>query len=65
MIGELEVTSRVCFDHAGNFWRNSNGGLLFSQSYEGYRFPDEKERVLALIEDGLKARNEYPAIRMM
>jgi hypothetical protein len=65
MIGELEVTSRVCFDHAGNYWRNSRDGLLFSQSYEGYRFPDEKAHVLALIEDGLKGRNDYPPIRMM
>lgn len=27
---------------------------LFSQSYEGYKMPDEKERVLELIEGGLK-----------
>ncbi len=51
---ELSITGRVCFDHAGNFWRNPQGGLLFSQSYEGYQFPEEKQRVLDLIDDGLK-----------
>ena len=55
MMENLNFTSRVCFDHAGNYWRGRNGGLLFSQSYEGYKFPEEKERVLGLIEEGLKA----------
>jgi hypothetical protein len=55
MIGRLEVESRVCFDHAANYWRNRRGGLLFSQSYEGYAFPEAKGRVLALIEEGLQA----------
>jgi radical SAM superfamily enzyme YgiQ (UPF0313 family) len=50
----LNVTSKVCFDHAGNYWKNRRGGYLFSHSYEGYRFPDEKERVLALIDEGLQ-----------
>jgi radical SAM superfamily enzyme YgiQ (UPF0313 family) len=54
MMGALEVTSRVCFDHAGNIWRNRRGGLLFTQSYEGYRFPDEKGRVLELIDEGIE-----------
>jgi radical SAM superfamily enzyme YgiQ (UPF0313 family) len=60
MIGELEVTSKVCFDHAGNYWRNRSGGLLFSQDYEGYRFPDEKPRVLALTQEGLEAQKKTP-----
>ena len=60
MIAELNVTSKVCFDHAGNYWRNSNGGLMLSHSYEGYQFPEEKPRVLELIEDGLKAGNQIP-----
>jgi radical SAM superfamily enzyme YgiQ (UPF0313 family) len=60
MMRELEVSSKVCFDHAGNFWKNRHGGLLFSQSYEGYQFPEEKPKVLALIEEGLKAGNERP-----
>ncbi len=65
MIQALEVTSKVCFDHAGNYWRNSSGGLLFSQSYEGYQFPEEKPRVLELIEDGLSVQDQEPVfIRM-
>ncbi len=62
MITGLDVTSRVCFDHAGNYWKNKAGELLFSQSYEGYKFPEEKETVLALIDEGLKARNRRPNI---
>jgi radical SAM superfamily enzyme YgiQ (UPF0313 family) len=55
MVERLDVTSKLCFDHAHNWWRNARGGLLFSQSYEGYKFPEEKQRVLALIEEGLTA----------
>jgi len=50
----LNVTSRICFDHAGNCWTASNGRLLLSQSYEGYKFPEEKQRLLALIEKQLE-----------
>lgn len=53
MIENLNVTSRVCFDHNMNSWSNKNGGLLFSQSYEGYKFPEEKQSVLDLIHEGL------------
>ena len=53
MITTLEVTSKVCFDHAGNSWRTANGDLVFSHDYEGYQFPDEKEKVLERIELGL------------
>ena len=60
MIGRLNVTSRVCFDHAGNYWKNRAGGLLFSQSYEGYRFPEEKTTILTLIDEGLRAENRRP-----
>ena len=60
MMENLSVTSKVCFDHAGNYWRNRNGGLLLSHSYEGYKFPEEKQRVLELIEEGLKAGNRVP-----
>jgi len=49
----LDVTSRVCFDHMMNSWRNRHGGLLFHQDYEGYKFPEEKSRVLELIQEGL------------
>jgi radical SAM superfamily enzyme YgiQ (UPF0313 family) len=53
----LEVTSKVCFDHAGNYWKNRRGGLIFTHSYEGYQFPQEKQRVLDLIDEGLNAHN--------
>ena len=50
----LDITGRVCFDHVGNYWKNSRGQLLFSHSYQGYRFPEEQQAVLDLIDDGLK-----------
>ncbi|HOC59109.1 MAG: radical SAM protein [Syntrophaceae bacterium] len=53
MIENLHVTSRVCFDHNMNAWADEKGGLLFSQSYEGYKFPEEKPQVLDLIRKGL------------
>ncbi len=68
MVEELDVTSRVCFDHAANYWRGRNGGLLFSQSYEGYRFPDEKPRVLELLDQGIAVQSDTPGMedfRMM
>jgi hypothetical protein len=65
MIENLDVTSKVCFDHAGNYWRNSSGGLMLSHGYEGYKFPDEKPRVLELIEDGLKAGNQVPEFLLL
>jgi len=55
MITALEVSSRVCFDHAGNNWRNSQGRILFTHDYEGYKFPEEKARVLDLIGEGLES----------
>jgi len=54
MIEKLNVTSHVCFDHNMNSWTNKQGGLLFSQSYEGYKFPEQKDEVLALIREGLE-----------
>ena len=53
MVAALDVTSRVCFDHAGNYWKNSRGQYLLSLSYEGYQFPDQKAELLALIDEGL------------
>ena len=53
MIGGLEVTSKVCFDHAMNAWADRRGGLLFRQDYEGYQFPEEKPLVLERIREGL------------
>jgi len=53
MIENLNVTSRVCFDHNMNSWTNKNSGMLFSLDYEGYKFPEEKPLVLELIREGL------------
>lgn len=53
MIGSLEVTSRVCFDHGMNAWADRHGGLLFRQDYEGYQFPEEKAALLERIDEGL------------
>ncbi len=53
MIGSLEVTSKVCFDHAMNSWADRSGGLLFRQDYEGYQFPGEKPLLLERIREGL------------
>ena len=53
MIEELNVTSKFCFDHASNSWKNRRGGLLFSQDYEGYKFPDDKFAILKMIEEGI------------
>ncbi len=53
LIERLDVTSRVCFDHCMNSWVNRQGGPLFHQDYEGYKFPEEKPLVLELIREGL------------
>ena len=60
MIEGLNVTSKVCFDHAGNHWRGKHGGLLFTQSYEGYKFPEYKNRVLQLIQEGIDIVQHTP-----
>jgi radical SAM superfamily enzyme YgiQ (UPF0313 family) len=60
MVTELNVTSKVCFDHDANFWRNRRGSRLLSLSYEGYKFPDEKQTLLDLIDEGLQTENERP-----
>jgi len=62
MIENLNVTSRVCFDHAGNYWRTANGGLLFSHSYEGYQFPEKKEGLLDKIEEGIVNQKANPDV---
>jgi radical SAM superfamily enzyme YgiQ (UPF0313 family) len=55
MITGLEVTSKVCFDHAGNNWRDPRGRILFTHDYEGYQFPEQKTAVLDLIDKGLES----------
>jgi len=53
MVTNLDVTSKVCFDHVMNSWTDRRGGLLFRQDYEGYQFPDEKQLLLDRIREGL------------
>jgi radical SAM superfamily enzyme YgiQ (UPF0313 family) len=53
MVEELSVTSHVCFDHFANSWVSDSGKPLFRRDYEGYKFPDEKQQVIRLIETGL------------
>ena len=53
MIAGLEVSSKVCFDHAMNSWADRRGALLFRQDYEGYQFPQEKPLLLERIREGL------------
>ncbi|MFP4452715.1 MAG: radical SAM protein [Desulfobacterales bacterium] len=62
---ELDVTSRVCFDHAGNYWRSPEGGLMLSHDYEGYKFPEQKQEVIDRIEAGFKARHPLPGFLQM
>jgi radical SAM superfamily enzyme YgiQ (UPF0313 family) len=62
---ELEVTSKVCFDHAGNYWRSSRGGLMLSHDYEGYKFPEQKPEVLERIKDGMQADHPMPGFLQM
>jgi len=52
----LTVTSRFCFDHMMNGWRNESGRFLFKQDYEGYKLPEEKGKILELIEEGLRVK---------
>ncbi len=57
MLENLNVTSKICFDHAGNHWKSLDGRLLLNQSYEGYKFPEEKDRLLDLLETGIELYN--------
>ena len=56
LVETLTVSSRLCFDHALNPCMRTGFGYvpLFDQRYEGYKMPDEKERLLAIIEKGLR-----------
>jgi len=61
LIENLNVTSRVCFDHFLNAWFTDSTRRcpLFSQDYNGYKFPEEKERVLSLVEEGLRIDESF------
>jgi coproporphyrinogen III oxidase-like Fe-S oxidoreductase len=56
LIQNLDVTGRVCFDHFLNAWFRDDGHrrTLFTQDYNGYKFPEEKDELLELIEEGLR-----------
>lgn len=61
MISALEVTSKVCFDHAGNYWPGTKGRPVLRHGYEGYQFHENKKHVLELIEEGIKIQNSSPS----
>jgi radical SAM superfamily enzyme YgiQ (UPF0313 family) len=61
LVSELDLTSRVCFDHAGNFWTDSLGRHLLSLDYEGYKFPEQKDELLSRIDEGLEALEPPPS----
>jgi len=56
MVENLEVSSRLCFDHNLNssYWSGNRLIPLLKQDYSGYKFPEEKEVVLELIDAGLQ-----------
>ncbi len=56
LVENLNVTSRVCFDHALNAscWNGSRMVPLLRQDYQGYKFPEAKAEVLALLQSGLQ-----------
>ena len=56
LVENLDFTGRLCFDHFLNAWYRdrSRTRQLFSQDYSGYKFPEEKGKVLELIEEGLR-----------
>ena len=55
MVENLEITGRLCFDHFLNAQYEEAGYFrsLFSQDYNGYKFPEQKSEVLELIDTGL------------
>ncbi len=55
LVQDLNVTSKVCFDHYINpsLRTASEHVWLFRQEHDGYKFPEEKGDVLRLIEKGL------------
>ncbi len=56
MIESLDIKGKVCFDHFINpaYKVGSSYVWLFKQDYDGYKFPDEKPRVLELVTQGLE-----------
>ncbi len=56
IVEALEITGRVCFDHHLNpmFRREGRTVAVFRPDHEGYRLPDERPLVLALIDRALE-----------
>lgn len=56
MVVNLDITGKVCFDHANNpaFRSDSSYTWLFKQDYNGYKFPEEKPLVLNILKKGLE-----------
>lgn len=56
LVENLNITGRLCFDHFLNAWYrdSSRNRTLFSQDYNGYKFPEQKAEVQKLIELGLE-----------
>lgn len=56
MVENLDITGRVCFDHFINpAYRVGSGYVwLFKQDYDGYKFPEEKSKVMELVKQGLE-----------
>jgi radical SAM superfamily enzyme YgiQ (UPF0313 family) len=56
MIENLDITGKVCFDHFINpAYRVGSGYVwLFKQDYDGYKFPEEKPKVLEILKQGLE-----------
>lgn len=46
LVEALEITGRICFDHFMN-------APIFRQDWEGYKLPEEKEHLLAIMDDAL------------
>ncbi len=60
LIENLQVTSRVCFDHNLNPSYRSENRLvpLLTQDHGGYQFPEQKNMVLGLINQGFAISEE-------
>jgi coproporphyrinogen III oxidase-like Fe-S oxidoreductase len=51
MVERLEINGNICFDHVWNF-------PIFRQDWEGYPLPEEKEHLLALMDEALRPRGK-------
>jgi len=55
LVEALDFSGRLCFDHMRNpaYFSHGTYVYVFSQDYNGYEFPSQKEKVLSIIEEGL------------